>query len=156
MKKKYKLGVISDTHGLLRPGVLKAFEDVDMILHAGDVGPMKTLRSLEEIAPVTAVCGNMDNGAMGNLLPETELVKVGDVNIYMIHDLILLDKDPEELNIQIVISGHTHRPSLSTRGGVTYLNPGSAGPKRYRLPVTVATILIKGKSISAKHLEIEP
>lgn len=155
MNKKYKIGVISDTHGLLRPGVQMAFQGVDMILHAGDVGGMDILRSLEKIAPVTAVCGNMDNGALENLLSETELIRVGDVSIYMRHDILLLDRKPEASGIQIVVSGHTHSPFLKTHGDVTYLNPGSAGPRRYRLPVTVAILEIEGNRISAKHVEIE-
>ncbi len=154
MTKKYKIGVISDTHGLIRPGVYKALQGVDMILHAGDVGSIDTLKSLEKIAPVTAVSGNMD-GAMGNLLSETELIHVGDVNIYMLHDLILLDRAPDTSDIQVVISGHTHRPALLTKGNVTYLNPGSAGPKRYRLPVTAAILFIEGSDVSVRHVEIE-
>lgn len=155
MSKQFKIGVISDTHGLVRPGVQTAFEDVDMILHAGDVGSVEILRSLEKIAPVTAVCGNMDNSALGILLSDTELIKLGDVTIYMLHDLLQLDKKQETLDIQIVISGHTHRPSLTTHNNVTYLNPGSAGPKRYGLPITVAILNIDGEQFYVEHLELE-
>lgn len=154
MNKKFKIGVISDTHGLLRPGVQTAFQDVDMILHAGDIGSMDILRALEKIAPVTAVCGNMDNGALDNLLSVTELIHIGNIIIYMLHDLLMLDQKPKFPDVQIVISGHTHSPSIKTHEKVTYLNPGSAGPKRHRLPVTVAILEIEGSHISAKHVEI--
>lgn len=155
MKQKYKIGVISDTHGLIHPNVQTAFEGVDLILHAGDVGPLKALRSLEKIAPVTAVRGNMDHGQTANLLSETELIRIGNLTIYMLHDLQLLDLKPSTAKIQIIISGHTHRPLLQTQGQVTYLNPGSAGPKRYRLPVTVAILYIDGNQFSIEHLELE-
>jgi uncharacterized protein len=132
------LGIISDTHGLLRPQALRALRGVDHILHAGDVGGPAILEELGELAPVTAVRGNMDRGEFGLTLPETEVVEVGGAYLYILHDLGTLDLLPEAAGFQAVVFGHTHMPELREAAGVHYINPGSAGPERPRKPVTVA------------------
>ena len=134
------VGVISDTHGLLRPQALDALRGVAQIVHAGDVGAPEILTALQGIAPVTAVRGNVDRGALARSLPATALLEVAGIRLYVLHDLADLDLDPGALGFSIVISGHTHVPTAERRGGVLYLNPGSAGPRRFELPVTVARI----------------
>jgi putative phosphoesterase len=137
------IGVISDTHGLLRPEAEIALAGCDRIIHAGDVGKAGILDRLEEIAPTSAVRGNVDHGSWADALPETEVVALADeVLLYVLHDLEQLDLDPAAAGFKMVISGHSHRPSIEHRRGVTYLNPGSAGPRRFRLPVTLALLHI--------------
>jgi putative phosphoesterase len=148
------LGVISDTHGLLRPEAVKALEGVQMIIHAGDVGTPEVLGALQVIAPVVAVRGNNDKGAWAHALPETEVVEVGDVAFYVLHDVKTLDLDPVAAGFQAVISGHSHRPAMAKRQGVLYLNPGSAGPRRFKLPVSVARLIIRGSSFDAQLIEL--
>lgn len=135
-----RIGVISDTHGLLRDEALTALAGSDLIIHAGDVGRPEILDRLRTLAPVVAVRGNIDTGAWASGLPETARVEAGAVRIYVLHDVHELDLDPAAAAFDIVISGHSHRPFQTERGGVVYLNPGSAGPRRFRLPVTVARI----------------
>jgi putative phosphoesterase len=142
-----KIGVISDTHGLLRPEVIPALKDVDRILHLGDVGKISILKELETIAPVTAVRGNVDREGPCAQLPETEVVLVenpphASLYIYMLHDLKTLHLDPAAGKFAAVLSGHTHVPNYFTKKGVLYLNPGSCGPRRFELPVTVAILTI--------------
>jgi putative phosphoesterase len=137
------IGVISDTHGLLRPEVLPALAGVDRIVHAGDVGKAEILTRLAGIAPVAAVRGNCDHGPWAEALPETEVVESAGVSLYVLHDLEELDLDPRAAGFHGVISGHTHRPVARTRQGVLYLNPGSAGPRRFNLPVTVALLHVR-------------
>jgi putative phosphoesterase len=132
------LGLISDTHGLLRPQVLTALAGCDLILHAGDVGKPEILRALRGIAPVVAVRGNVDKGDWASQLPLTTTVDAGSRRIYMLHDVHDLDLDPAAAGFDMVVSGHSHRPGESEQSGVLYVNPGSAGPRRFRLPVTVA------------------
>jgi uncharacterized protein len=138
------LGVISDTHGLLRPEVVPAFSGVDRILHAGDVGGREVLAGLSEIAPVVAVRGNTDFGRWADGLPETEVVAVGSATFYLLHDPAALDLSPGAAGFQAVVFGHTHRPKIREDGGVWYLNPGSAGPRRFDYPVTVALVEVEG------------
>jgi len=138
-----KIGVISDTHGLLRPEAVAALQGCERILHAGDVGDRSILDELRRIAPVTAVRGNTDRGALGYELKPFEVVEAGGTRIYMLHDADDLDFDPRAAGISVVITGHTHSPRVSERAGVLYLNPGSAGPRRFRLPVTVAILTIE-------------
>jgi uncharacterized protein len=133
-----RLGLISDTHGLLRPEALTALRGSELILHAGDIGNPSILEKLSEIAPVVAVCGNNDTGLWAAKLPETLIVEVGKISIYLLHDLSQMDLEPSVAGFQIVLSGHTHRPESFERRGVFYINPGSAGPRRFSLPVTVA------------------
>ena len=133
------LGLISDTHGLLRPEALKALAGADLILHAGDVGNPEILDELRRVAPVIAVRGNIDQGAWAEALPQTAVVNAGSARILMLHDLHELALDPAVAGFHIVISGHSHKPGEKMREGVLYVNPGSAGPRRFRLPITVAT-----------------
>jgi putative phosphoesterase len=134
------IGLISDTHGLLRPLALRALDGSDLIVHAGDVGKPEILDALNLLAPVVAVRGNIDRGAWASALPLTATAAAGPVTFYVLHDLHQLDLDPAAAGFQVVVSGHSHKPSRTERGGVLYLNPGSAGPRRFQLPVTVARL----------------
>ncbi len=134
------LGLISDTHGLLREEALRALCDSDLILHAGDVGAPEILETLREIAPVIAVRGNVDNGAWAETLPLTQVIAAGPISIYMLHILNDLDINPVTAGFQIVLSGHSHKPGQTENRGVLYVNPGSAGPRRFQLPVSVARL----------------
>ncbi len=136
--KPARLGIISDTHGLLRDEALQALAGSELIIHAGDVGKPEILHRLRTIAPVVAVKGNIDTGAWAASLPATAVVKTGRARIYVLHNLQEIDLDPASAGFHVVISGHSHKPSRAERNGVIYLNPGSAGPRRFRLPVTVA------------------
>lgn len=133
-----KLGIISDTHGLLRPEVKPELEGSDLIIHAGDIGRSEILDALRAIAPVIAVRGNIDKGDWANALPETALVEAGPIGIYVIHNLEELDPGAITAGVQIVVSGHSHKPSHTEHSGVHYVNPGSAGPRRFRLPIKLA------------------
>ncbi len=137
------VGVISDTHGLLRPEALAALEGVDHILHAGDVGNIEILAMLRDIAPVTAIRGNIDTHGPCAELPPTEAVELDGALFYLVHSVHDLDLNPAAGGFAAVISGHSHQPGTSTRNGVLYLNPGSAGPRRFKLPITLAVIRIE-------------
>jgi uncharacterized protein len=152
---EHRLGVISDTHGLLRPQALAAFAGVELIIHAGDIGDPKILRRLERLAPVHAVRGNVDRGDWAADLPLTRVVEVGGVLIYVLHELFCLDLDPAAASISSVIFGHSHRPHQERQNGVLYLNPGSAGPKRFTLPVTLALLTLQGHSLHAELVELK-
>jgi putative phosphoesterase len=134
------VGILSDTHGLLRPPVLTAIAGVDHILHAGDVGDPAILDALRTIAPVTAIRGNVDTHGPCSLLPETEAIELGGRLFYLVHSHDWLDVNPAAAGIDCVVSGHSHRPLIETRNGVLYVNPGSCGPRRFTLPVTLATL----------------
>jgi hypothetical protein len=151
-----RVGVISDTHGLLRPQALKALQGAEHILHAGDVGDPAILDALHSIAPVTAIRGNIDEGGVCGYLSPTELIELGGHNIYMLHDVKKLDLNPEAAGISAVLFGHSHKPLIEWRRGVLFLNPGSAGPRRFDLPVTVAWLHIESASLSAQiiHLDV--
>lgn len=133
-----RFGVISDTHGLLRPEALEALEGVDRILHAGDIGDPDHLDVLARIAPVTAIRGNIDRGHWADALPETVSLTEGGLRIHIIHDRKALQADPEAEGWNVVISGHSHRPRIDETRGILWLNPGAAGPRRFRLPITLA------------------
>ena len=148
------LGIISDTHGLLRPEALHALRGVKLIIHAGDVGAPEILAQLKGIAPVFAVRGNVDTQAWTRELPETTVVEAAGLSLYVLHNLYHLDLRPEASGFHVVISGHTHQPEQHERGGVLYLNPGSAGPRRFRLPVTVALLNAAEKPLRAKILPL--
>jgi uncharacterized protein len=148
------LGIISDTHGLMRPEAVKALEGVKMIIHAGDVGTPEVLDALRAIAPVVAVRGNNDKGEWAHALPETEVVEVGDIALYVLHDVKTLDLDPVAAGFQAVISGHSHQPATANRQGVLFLNPGSAGPRRFKLPVSVARLISRGDTLDAQLVEL--
>jgi putative phosphoesterase len=139
------LGLISDTHGLLREEAVRALRDSDLILHAGDVGAPEILDTLRTIAPVIAVRGNVDNGPWAQPLASTEVIETGSISIYMLHILQDLDIDPTAAGFQMVISGHSHKPGQAEKDGVLYVNPGSAGPRRFQLPVTVARLDLRVK-----------
>ena len=148
------LGIISDTHGLLRPEALHALRGVKLIIHAGDVGAPEILAQLKTIAPVFAVRGNVDTQAWTKELPETTVVEAAGLSLYVLHNLYHLDLRPEASGFHAVISGHTHQPEQHERGGVLYLNPGSAGPRRFHLPVTVALLNAAERPLRAKILPL--
>lgn len=153
---KYLVGIISDTHNLMRPEALKALRGADLILHAGDIGRPEVLDALRTIAPVIAVRGNNDREAWAQEIAETEIVKIGGVSLYLLHAVQELALDPRAAGFDIVVSGHSHRPSCARQGGdgVLYLNPGSAGPRRFKLPVSVALLTVRGKSCRARIIEL--
>ena len=138
------VGVVSDTHGRMHPGTLAALEGSERIIHAGDVGDPAILQVLSTIAPVTAVLGNVDGGALGRVLSETEVVEIEGVSIYVLHILAAMDLDPAAAGFSVVVSGHTHQAKIERRRGVLYLNPGSCGPRRFKLPITIARLRIEG------------
>ena len=148
-------GIISDTHGLLRPEALRALRGSDRILHAGDVGAPEILEALAQIAPVTAIRGNVDTEPWARTLPATEVVNAGGVSIFMLHNLAQLDLKPEAAGFDVVIYGHTHHPKMEERNGVLYFNPGSAGPRRFNLPVSVGKLMIEGGKVRAKLVSME-
>ncbi|MGA8111410.1 MAG: metallophosphoesterase family protein [Acidobacteriaceae bacterium] len=139
-----RIGVISDTHGLLRPEALAALAGVAHILHAGDVGDPAILDRLRQIAPVSAIRGNIDTHGPCAKLPPTKLVTLGGTSFYLLHDLHQLNLDPRAAGIDVVVSGHSHRPGVEERRGVLYLNPGSAGPRRFSLPISLAVVRLAG------------
>jgi uncharacterized protein len=145
-----RIGLISDTHGLLRPEALDALRGSDFIVHAGDIGHVGILRELAKLAPVTAVRGNNDNGTWAAGLRQAEVLNAGEVFIYVIHDLAQLDLDPVAAGVHVVVSGHSHRPGFEERNGVLYVNPGSAGPRRFTLPVSVGELAVSGLGIKPK------
>jgi len=138
-----KVGVVSDTHGLLRPEVLPALAGVERILHLGDVGNPAILKSLEKLAPVTAIRGNIDRDGPCSRLPETEVLLLEGYYIYMLHDVQTLHLDPAAAKFAAVLYGHSHKPHISHRKGVLYFNPGSCGPRRFELPVTVGLLTLE-------------
>jgi uncharacterized protein len=150
------VGVISDTHGLLRPEALTALAEAEHILHAGDVGDARILDTLREIAPVTAIRGNVDQWGECAELPATDVVELGGRLFYLVHSLADLDINPAVAGVAAVVSGHSHKPSLDERGGVMYLNPGSAGPRRFNLPVTIALMTVSEDKVSARIVELLP
>ena len=154
-KEVRKLGLISDTHGLLREGAVRALRGSDLILHAGDVGSPGILARLKTIAPVSAVRGNVDTGDWAEALPLTKVVQAGPVTLYMLHILQDLDISPAAGGFQIVVSGHSHKPGQSKKDGVIYINPGSAGPRRFQLPVTVARLDLGVKPWKAEFIIVE-
>ena len=148
------VGIISDTHGLLRPEAVKALAGADFIIHAGDIGSPDVLDGLSRIAPVTAVRGNNDKGSWAQALPITEVLEVGACLLYVVHELQALDLDPSAAGFQAVITGHSHHPSAEIRRGVLFLNPGSAGPRRFKLPVAVARIEVEGSTLRHELVEL--
>ena len=148
------IGVVSDTHGLLRPQVIDALDGVELILHAGDVGSPEVIDELMELAPVIAIRGNIDRDEWARALPATTAVPLGQVLAYMIHDLNELDMVPAAAGVGVVISGHSHRPRCAWRDDVLFLNPGSAGPRRFHLPVTVALLEATGNRPEPRVIEL--
>lgn len=150
-----RIGLISDTHGLLRPEAVRFLANSDRIVHAGDIVDASILDELGAIAPVTAVRGNNDRGAWAEALAATEALEVHGVGIYVLHDLAELDIDPAAAGFRVVVSGHSHRPLVEERDGVLYVNPGSAGPRRFRLPIAAAELLIEGTRVAARWVTLE-
>ena len=144
------LGVISDTHGLLRPEAVEALRGAQHVIHAGDVGSPEILNKLATIAPVTAVRGNVDKDPWALQLPETQVLETGGILIYLVHDLTQLEVKPEAAGFRVVISGHSHIPKQEVRNGVLYFNPGSAGPRRFKGPASVGRLRIDGAQVSAE------
>ncbi len=154
MSKATIVGVISDTHGLLRPEALSALADSDYVIHAGDVGDEEILHALRAIAPITVVRGNVDVQAWTQKLPHGDMLEVDGVRIYVVHDLGTLDIVPASAGVSVIVYGHSHHPDIFARNGVTYFNPGSAGPRRFRLPITVGRIEIENGAARAKIVEL--
>jgi putative phosphoesterase len=150
----YLLGLVSDTHGLMRPEALDALQGSDLIIHAGDIGDPAVLESLARIAPVRAIRGNNDRGAWAASLPATEVVELGSHSIYVLHNLTELDLEPAAAGFTIVVSGHSHKPAVERRGSVLFVNPGSAGPRRFKLPVTVATLTLRFERCAANIIQL--
>ncbi|MBZ5660009.1 MAG: metallophosphatase family protein [Acidobacteriia bacterium] len=148
------IGIISDTHGLLREEALLALKGSDLIIHAGDVGDPKIIQSLKSLAPVFAVRGNVDTEPWAQALPETEVIEAGPATIYVLHDVHALDLDPRASGFHIVISGHSHKPARTEHGGVLFLNPGSAGPRRFQLPVTLARLDLSEEPWSVQFIDL--
>ena len=148
------VGVISDTHGLLRPEALTALEGSGLIIHAGDIGGPEVIEALRRVAPVVAVRGNNDRGEWAGEFPEYEVVEVGAAHVYVLHDLKEIDLSPEAAGFRVVVSGHSHRPHVEERRGVLYLNPGSAGPRRFKLPVTVARLRVSADAATAEIINL--
>lgn len=151
----HRIGVVSDTHGLVRPELLEALSGVEMIIHAGDVGAAQVLEALGAHAPVVAVRGNMDGGPWARGLREVEVIEIDRSLLYVLHDAQEIDLDPAAAGFRAVISGHSHRPKLYRRNGVLFLNPGSAGPRRFRLPVSAAILHLEDDSVDAELIELE-
>jgi uncharacterized protein len=148
------IGLISDTHGLMRPEALAALKGADLIIHAGDIGKPEILEQLRVLAPVVAVKGNVDTEAWASELPCTTVAKSRATSIYVLHDVHELDIDPAAARFDIVVSGHSHKPGKIERGGVLYINPGSAGPRRFRLPITVARLDLQQSPWSVEFIEL--
>lgn len=149
-----RVGVISDTHGLLRPEVVEHLRGVDLILHAGDVGDPHILAELHDLAPLLAVRGNVDRGPGLDDLPETLVQPLGDLWLYMLHDLNALYLSPAAAGFRVVVSGHSHAPKIEERDGVLYLNPGACGPRRFKLPVSMAVLTVDGADVRAELLTL--
>jgi putative phosphoesterase len=151
---EHLIGVISDTHGLLRPEAVATLAGVELIIHAGDIGNPQILEALARIAPVHAVRGNTDRGVWAADLPHSRVVEVGGVLIYVLHELFTLDLDPAAAGFAAVIFGHSHSPHMERKNGVLFLNPGSAGPRRFTLPVSLAIINMHGTSLRAVFVKL--
>lgn len=149
-----RVGLISDTHGLLRLEALAFLRGSDCIVHAGDIGDAAVLEELRPLAPLTAVRGNNDKGPWAKSIAETDVLEVGEVSIYVLHDLAELDLDPVAAGFRVVVSGHSHHPSVEDRDGVLYVNPGSSGPRRFKLPIAVAELQVAGSSVKARIVEL--
>ncbi|NLJ41964.1 MAG: metallophosphoesterase family protein [Clostridiales bacterium] len=149
------IGVISDTHGKLTKQALEALKGSEIIIHAGDVGGAEILKALEEVAPVYAVRGNTDISEWGRTLPMTQMLEAGGKTIYVLHDIATMDLNPQAANIDIVIYGHSHIPKEERQDGILYFNPGSAGPRRFRLPVCLGRIRVENGEIDAQWINLD-
>jgi uncharacterized protein len=149
-----RIGLISDTHGMLRPEARSFLQGSSHIIHAGDVGDPGILAALAAIAPVSAVRGNVDTGSWAAGLPSTELLEFGKVFIYVIHDLAQIDIVPKAAGVRVVVYGHSHKPAVDERDGVLYVNPGAAGPRRFKLPVSIGELAVKGERVTPRIVEL--
>jgi uncharacterized protein len=149
-----RVGLISDTHGLLRPEARAFLAGCDYIVHGGDIGDPKILDDLASMAPLIAVRGNNDQDAWGARLAETELIRIGNIFVYVIHNLDELDIDPAAIDVRVVVSGHSHKPKIVQRGGVVYVNPGSCGPRRFNLPISIGELTVSGSDVAARTVEL--
>jgi uncharacterized protein len=150
-----RIAVLSDTHGLLRESVLPHLQGVAHILHAGDVGDPAILDRLRAFAPVTAIRGNIDRSGPCSLLPATEMVELGGATFYLVHSVADLDIEPVAAGVQVLVSGHSHKPALEERRGVTYLNPGSVGPRRFKLPISMAMVRVSGGGVQVQFVTLQ-
>jgi putative phosphoesterase len=150
----HRIGLISDTHGLLRPEALMFLRGCDAIVHGGDIGDAGILDELARLAPVTAVRGNNDHGAWAARLLDTEMFNSGGLLLYAIHDLAQLDIDAAAAGVRVVVSGHSHKPRVETRDGVLYVNPGSAGPRRFTLPIAAGEVIVDGDTLSVRMVDL--
>lgn len=152
----FRIGLISDTHGLLRREAVAFLRGCDHIVHGGDIGPPSIIDELAALAPLTVVRGNNDTAAWAQALPEAVCIQLAGVRLHVLHDLKRLDVDPVGAGIDVVIAGHSHRPRVEARGGVLYVNPGSAGPRRFRLPIAVAELVVTAGRIVPRLVELDP
>jgi putative phosphoesterase len=150
-----RVGLISDTHGLVRPEAVDFLRGSDFIVHAGDIGDVQVLEELRRLAPLTAVRGNNDKGPWATSIAETDVLQVGDVSIYVLHDLSELDLDPIAAGFRVVVSGRSHNPRIEERDGVLYVNPGSSGPRRFKLPIAVGELQVAGASVKARIVQLD-
>lgn len=150
----HRIGLIADTHGLMRPEALNALRNSDLIIHCGDIGNPAVLEALRGIAPVRAIRGNNDKGGWAASLPASDLVEVGGHTIYVLHNISELALDPAASNFTAVISGHSHKPVIKRQDKILFVNPGSAGPRRFTLPVTIATLTLRSDRCEANIVEL--
>ena len=150
----FRIGLISDTHNLVRPEAVAFLRGCDRIIHAGDIMGPGILEQLGELAPVVAVRGNNDRGAWADRLRESELIEFEGVALYVIHDIAQLDIEPKAAGVHVVVAGHSHKPSVERRDGVLFINPGSAGPRRFKLPVSMGELLISGSEVTGRTVEL--
>jgi hypothetical protein len=149
-----RVGLVSDTHGLLRAAARAFAGGCDYIIHGGDIGSARILDELAAMAPLIAVRGNNDREAWAAHLPETELIRVGGVFVYVIHDISQLDIEPHAAGVQVIVSGHSHKPMIERRDGILYVNPGSCGPRRFKLPISVGELIVEGTEVRARNIEL--
>jgi putative phosphoesterase len=150
-----RIGLISDTHGLMRPEALAFLQGCDHIVHGGDIGNATILEQLAAIAPVTAVRGNNDKAAWADAIAQTEFVQTEGITLYVLHDIADLDLDPPAAGIQVVMTGHSHKPLIEERDGVLYINPGSAGPRRFTLPISIGELVVEGTAITPRIVTLD-
>ncbi len=153
-RKHQRIGLISDTHGLLRPEALAALADSDLLIHAGDIGKPEVVAALKKIAPLVAIKGNNDTDSWARHLPETKKITLGALKLYVIHNVKELSFDPAARGFRVVISGHSHKPVIQTKDNVLFVNPGSAGPRRFKLPICVGKLLVQGETVDAEIIEL--
>jgi putative phosphoesterase len=153
-EKTLRVALLSDTHGLMRAQARAFAVGCDYIIHGGDIGTAEILDDLAQIAPLIAVRGNNDREPWAAHLPETEMIRIGGAFVYVIHDISQLDIEPLAAGVQVIVSGHSHRPSIEQRDGVLYVNPGSCGPRRFKLPISVGELLVAGSAVSARTVEL--